>query len=340
MKKLLLVLLCISWETFAQESPYFVKTYQSSDIKNLEVKSSGGAITVIGSANSETRVEIYVKPNNGISNLSKEELEERLADYYLGVKKEGSTVRCTIKRKNDNSWVDWKKSLSISLKIYTPREISTDLHTSGGAIKLTNLSGDLNFNTSGGGLTLEDLSGKIKGKTSGGAISITNSSQSIDLTTSGGGIDAENCKGTIALRTSGGGLKLKQLEGNTEAFTSGGAIRAEDIKGELVVSTSGGGIRLSNIDASVKASTSGGGIDAQINSLKDFLILNTSAGSIHASLPLNKGIDLSLNAQRVQIPNNTGIRGTVEKNFVKGSINGGGIEVRMSTNAGGIYINE
>ncbi len=340
MNKLLLVFLLISCELFAQESPYFVKTYQSSDIKNIEVRSSGGGITVIGNSTGETRVEIYVKPNNGLTTLSKEELEERLADYYLSVKKEGNSVKCIIKRKNDTSWMDWKKSLNISLKIYTPKEISTDLQTSGGAIRLSNLSGDLNFNTSGGGLTLEDLSGKIKGKTSGGAISIKNGSPLIDLTTSGGAIEAENCQGNIALRTSGGGLKLTNLDGNTEAYTSGGAIRAEKIKGELIASTSGGGIKLSNIEASVKASTSGGGIEAEIIALGKFLILNTSAGSIHATLPLNKGIDLNLNAQRVQIPSNTGIRGTVEKNYVKGSINGGGIEVRMSTNAGGIYINE
>lgn len=345
MKKLLsffILGLSISTVSLAQdkETPYLVKTYKSSEIKNLNVRTSGGGISVMGGAGDETRVEVYVKVNNGGSKLSKDEIENRLKEYELSVKKEGETILCIAKRKSESSWNNWKNGLSISFKIYTPEKISTDLVTSGGGISLKNLNGNLGFSTSGGGLKLQNLGGIIKGRTSGGGISISGCRDNIDVATSGGGIDAENCNGDIKLTTSGGGLTLKKLNGTIKATTSGGGIRAEEISGDFVTSTSGGSIKLDNITASVKASTSGGGIDADIKSLGKYLYLSTSAGSIHVSMPMDKGMDLDLDGQRVKVPNLSKFKGTVEKDRVKGSLNGGGIAVRMDANSGGIYINE
>lgn len=345
MKKLLSLFilgLSISSVSWAQdkETPYFVKTYKSSEIKNLNVRTSGGGISVTGGDGDETRVEVYLKVNNGGSKLSKDEIENRLKEYELSVKKEGETILCIAKRKSESNWNNWKNGLSISFKIYTPEKISTDLVTSGGGISLKNLNGNLSFSTSGGGLKLQNLGGIIKGRTSGGGINISGCRDNIDVATSGGGIDAENCNGDIKLTTSGGGLTLKKLNGSIKATTSGGGIRAEEISGDFVTSTSGGSIQLEDITASVKASTSGGGIDADIKSLGKYLSLSTSAGSIHVRMPMDKGMDLDLDGQRVKVPNLSKFNGTVEKDRVKGLLNGGGIAVRMNANSGGVYINE
>lgn len=345
MKKLLaffILGLSISTVSLAQdkETPYFVKTYKSSEVKNVNVRTSGGGISVTGGAGDEARVEVYVRGNNGGSNLSKEEIEDRLKEYELSVKKEGETISCVAKRKNESSWNNWKNGLSISFKIFTPEKISTDLVTSGGGISLKNLTGNLGFTTSGGGLKLQNLGGNVKGRTSGGGINISDSRDHIDVSTSGGGIDADNCKGDIRLSTSGGGLRLKKLDGTIRATTSGGGIRAEEISGDFNTSTSGGSIKLEDMTASIKASTSGGGIDADIKSLGKYLSLSTSAGSIHVRMPMDKGIDLDLDGQRVKVPTLAKFSGTVEKDRVKGSLNGGGIAVRMDANSGGVYINE
>ncbi|MDZ7934021.1 MAG: DUF4097 family beta strand repeat-containing protein [Emticicia sp.] len=341
MKKLLSLFilgLSISTVSLAQdkETPYLVKTYKSSEVKNLNVRTSGGGISVTGGAGNEARVEMYVKGNNG-SNLSKDEIENRLKEYELSVKKEGETISCVAKRKSEGNW---KNGLNISFKIFTPEKVSTDLITSGGGISLKNLTGNLSFTTSGGGLKLQNLGGNVKGRTSGGGINISGCRDNIDVATSGGGIDAENCKGNIRLSTSGGGLTLKKLNGTIKATTSGGGIRAEEISGDFVTSTSGGSIKLEDITASVKASTSGGGIDADIKSLGKYLSLSTSAGSIHVRMPMDKGMDLDLDGQRVKVPSLAKFSGTVEKNRVKGSLNGGGIAVKMDASSGGVYINE
>lgn len=344
MKKLFAVIilgLSISTVALAQEkeTPYFVKTYKSSEIKNLYVRTSGGGIGVIGSAGDEARVEVYIKGNNGMNKLSKEEIEDRLKDYELSVQKDGDKISCVAKRKSDIGW-NWKNGLNISFKIYTPEKISTDLVTSGGGISMKNLTGDLGFTTSGGGLKLQNLGGNVKGRTSGGGIDISGCRDNIDVSTSGGGIDADNCKGDIRLSTSGGGLRLKGLNGTIKATTSGGGVRAENIGGDFVTSTSGGSIKLEDITASVKASTSGGGIDADIKSLGKYLSLSTSAGSIHVRMPMDKGMNLDLDGNRVKIPEIKNFSGKIEKDRVRGSVHGGGIAVSMDANSGGIYINE
>ena len=344
MKKLLSVLIFSVFvvnASFAQdkETPYLVKTYKSSEMKMLNVRTSGGGISVTGGNSDEARIEIYVKSSNGNNNLSKTEIEDRLKEYELSVKKDGETIYCVAKRKNESGW-DWKNGLSISFKIYSPEKISTDLITSGGGISLKNLTGNLAFSTSGGGLKLQNLGGNVKGRTSGGGIDLTNSRDMIDLATSGGGIRAEDCKGDIKLNTSGGGFTLKNLDGIIHATTSGGGVKAENIKGEFITSTSGGSIRLEDMMASIKASTSGGGIDADIKAMGKYLSLSTSAGSIHVTMPMDKGMTLDLDGNRVKMPETKNFSGKIEKDRVKGSINGGGILVTMDANSGGIYINE
>ncbi len=341
---LLFTILFFASAVFAQgddEKPYMTKTFGASSFKTLNVRTSGGSINVAGQSG-EAKVEVYIRPNNwnGKAELSKEEIEERLKDYELTVALEGETLVCKSKRKNESDKWDWKKALSISFKITVPEKTATDLATSGGSIKLAKLSGMQNFATSGGSLHLDQLSGTVKGRTSGGSIQLTNCQDQLDLATSGGGIKAEGCRGDIKLVTSGGSIQLEGLNGNVRATTSGGSIRGGDIKGELVASTSGGSIRLTGVAAALKASTSAGGIDAEIVTLGKYLDLSTSAGGIHVQMPMNKGLDLDLRANRVNVGSLTNFDGTKEKDRVNGKLNGGGTLVTMRASSGSISVND
>ncbi len=341
---LFLSLLFIATLVFAQkdgETPYFTKTFNAGSVKALNVRTSGGSINVTGQSG-DAKVEIYVRSNNwnGSSQLSKEEITERLKDYELTVALDGETLVCKSKRKNESDKWDWKQGLSISFKITVPEKTTTDLATSGGSIKLAKLSGNQNFATSGGSLHLEQLSGNVKGRTSGGSIHLSNSREQLDLATSGGSIKAEGCNGDIKLVTSGGSIQLDGLSGNVRATTSGGSIKGGDIKGELTAVTSGGSIRLTGVAAALKASTSAGGINAEIVSLGKYLDLSTSAGGIHVQMPMNKGLDLDLRANRVNVGTLNNFNGIMEKDRVNGKLNGGGTLVTMRASAGSISLNE
>jgi hypothetical protein len=208
-----------------------VKTFNASDIKNLEVRTSGDAIHVERSNDSKAIVEVFIKGNNGKNDISKSEIEDKLKDYTLSVEKKGNTLMCFAKSNKDNNW---KNGLNITFKVHTLRNINTDLLTSGGSIKMANLHGNLDFKSSGGSLNLTNLSGEIHGRTSGGSITGHNMQDLVDLSTSGGSITVENTEGEIKLRTSGGGIKLADMRGNIDAHTSGGSMKANNIEGEII----------------------------------------------------------------------------------------------------------
>ena len=339
---LLFVLACRTVVAAAQDSenkiPYLTKSLAGNAINSVIVNTSAGGILVSGRSGEASRVEVYIKGNNG-RELSKEEIKKRLdEDYDLSVSVTGHEVRAIAKNKHNFS--NWKKSISISFKIYVPAQTSTDLQTSGGGIVLDNLKGNETFTTSGGGLVIDRLSGMIHGVTSGGGIQVTNSDNNIDLQTSGGGIIAKNCSGKIKLETSGGGLQLENLKGNINASTSGGGVLGNNITGELITSTSGGGIDLKQMDCSLNASTSAGSLRAQMKQVGKYLKLEASSGNIDLELPLKQGLDLDIRGDAIsQHPSKiSGFSGEWEKDHIKGRVNGGGVPVSADASSGNVSL--
>ena len=346
MKKINLLLaafvLFISISANAQnsdEKPYVTKNFTSASLTNLKVETSGGSITVAGDQANGVKVEMYVRPNNwnGKVNLSKEEIEDKLEDFDIFIGTEGSVLKATAIRKNRNGWD--KNSVSISFKVSTPRNMATNLRTSGGSIRISSLTGEQDFRTSGGSLKVSDLDGIINGQTSGGSIEVENCKKEITLGTSGGSIKASELNGKINLHTSGGSITLNGLDGTIVAQTSGGSIKGDGIKGDLDAGTSGGSVRLAGLSGSVKAHTSGGSMEVEITQVGKFVDLSTSAGSLRVNMPMDKGMDLNLRGNKVTVSLKN-FDGQVEKDRVLGKMNGGGIPVNLSANGGSVSINQ
>ncbi|SEP11794.1 DUF4097 family beta strand repeat-containing protein [Mucilaginibacter sp. OK283] len=334
MKKhlLLFFVACQSCVVFAQDSkiPYMTKPI-SGAVKDVFVNTSGGSITVSGAAGESPRVEVYIQGNNGIGNISKEEIQKRLENYDLSVTVSGGEVHATAKNKHNFS--NWRNSLSIGFKVFVPKNVNTSLNTSGGSIHLDNLDGTEKFETSGGSLHVDKLTGMIKGQTSGGSIHVSNSGSSIDLETSGGSIEASNCNGKIHLETSGGSLHLTDLKGTIDANTSGGSISANNIAGELKTGTSGGSINLNGLACALDASTSGGSFHAQFSSVGKYVKIDVSSGHIDISVPSKSALDLDMRADKVEANFTSNFSGTKEKERIEGKLNGGGSSFEVRGNS-------
>jgi hypothetical protein len=334
----IIFLLFISFSIIAQneEKPYMVKTFSANAIKNLKMNTSGGGLVVTGTNAPEARIEVYIQPNQNRDNIiSKEDLEERLKDYELSISQEGNMIVAFAKNKTNN----WgKKSLSINFKAFMPQNITTDLNTSGGSISVKGITGNAIGRTSGGSIAVEKCKNKVALKTSGGSISAIDCSGDIDLSTSGGSISAIDLDGTIDLTTSGGSISLDNLRGNTKAITSGGSIKATELRGESMVKTSGGSITLREIYGTLDAATSAGSMDVEIMELGKSLNLSVSSGGMNVKMPMNKGMDLDCSAQRVNMGTLTNFDGTVDKSYVKGKANGGGIPVKMRVSSGNLTV--
>ncbi len=159
-----------------------------------------------------------------------------------------------------------------------------------------------------------------------------------NVNTSGGSISLNNVKGNSELKTSGGSIALQQYQGALEAKTSGGSISLSDSEGKLNVQTSGGSISLQKVSGDIAAQTSGGSISADILKLGKFLTLETTGGSVTATIPGGKGLDLDLSGTNVKAELSN-FKGESDRNKIKGSINGGGIPVKLSTSGGSTRLN-
>jgi uncharacterized protein YdeI (BOF family) len=336
----LFIVACQSMVALAQDNdnktPYLIKSLAHDAISSVVVNTSAGGISVSGQNGQEPRVEVYIRGNNN-RELSKEEIKKRLdEDYDLSVTVNGHAV--TAIAKNKHNFSNWRNQISISFKIFVPEQVSTDLKTSGGGIRLDHLKGNETFTTSGGGLQIDRLSGMIHGRTSGGGIDVSNSSENIDLETSGGGITAKDCTGKIKLQTSGGGLRLENLKGDINAHTSGGGVEGSNIEGELITGTSGGGIDLKDMNCSLNANTSAGSLNAQMKHVGKYLRLSSSAGDVNIELPAKQGLDLNLHGDAVNQHQFSGFNGEWDKDHVKGTVNGGGAPVSVSASSGNINV--
>ncbi|MEM9936027.1 MAG: hypothetical protein AAF824_20540, partial [Bacteroidota bacterium] len=317
MKKIFLNSICILalflWVSVqahaVDDTPTIRKTFTMSGAGQLKVTTSGGKIEVNGTSGNQVEVNMYVKRNGKVLSANDDFMSELRDVVEINISKEGNTVIAYTKRKNSNGnwWKSVFKNVSFHFQVNVPTNMSTELKTSGGRLYLADVSGEHTLRTSGGGIKLVNVSGDT------------------DASTSGGGIKVEGQKGSVRVSTSGGGITIVESEGNIYGRTSGGGITLENNKGDLDVSTSGGPIRISGYAESVKASTSGGGISVDITGLTKKLSLSTSGGGIRARVPAGVGMDLDLHGGRVNVDEISNFKGSMKKNHVTGSINGGGI---------------
>ncbi|MCC5931140.1 MAG: DUF4097 family beta strand repeat protein [Cyclobacteriaceae bacterium] len=246
----------------------------------------------------ENEVMVEMYVRSGGDYLSGNAAEKVLERFDINISAQGGNVEAVAKRK-PGSW-GWN-SPSISFVVYTPYDYACILQTSGGSISISGVRGAQKVKTSGGRIHIEEVVGDMQAQTSGGSIDIKNYQGKINASTSGGSIKVENGDGTFNLKTSGGQ------------------------------------IRLDGVNGAIDAQTSGGSINARVELLESYLTLRTSGGSISASVPQDMGMDIDLKGNNVKCKLNN-FQGVTERSRIQGSVNGGGIPVKMSTSGGSVNL--
>ncbi|SMO36722.1 DUF4097 family beta strand repeat-containing protein [Fodinibius sediminis] len=228
------------------DEPYRTETFNATGSDLLDIKTSGGHITVEGSNSNAVRIEMYVQKNG--RDLSPDDTD--LANWDIDISQSGNTITAHARRKK-SGWNIFGSDnrISISFVIHAPREIETDLATSGGHLEGHGLAGTHTMKTSGGHITLSDIEGRVKARTSGGHISVNSLDGDLDAQTSGGHIHLEDIRGTsVQASTSGGNIEADFLALGSviDLKTSGGNVNLQlpersafdlDLKGNLVNAT-------------------------------------------------------------------------------------------------------
>jgi hypothetical protein len=278
-----------------------------------------GTINVATGADDKVAIEAYRK----IDFRDEAKEKEYFASAPVAISQEGNVVTVRARRgKSDGFWCVGHSEMDGRYTIRVPKKFESDLHTEGGEISAGDITGNLTAKTSGGKLVFKHLEGTLTANTSGGSIDLEDCRGPIKITTSGGDITVADGTGTLDAKTSGGRIDVRNFSGDTEVRTSGGNLSLERITGKIIGKTSGGSIRASIPDAvvdDVKLQTSAGNIDVSLSATATVDIdASTSVGEIFSRLPLETR--------------------DVDKEHLRGKLNGGGKSVKLETSAGNITI--
>lgn len=298
-------------------TPTFSQTFEVDGLNSLQLRTFAGDIELIGHDEQTLKIEAFVWDRSVFSLFLVKELVENQTGQISISKLENTLIIAS--KVSAWSFLAFRK---VSFRIYLPASISTDASTLGGDVKLKYIVGNHSISTWGGNLLIENSKGILTGKTKGGNVHLMAN------------------EGEINGSTSGGNIYINQHKGQIKASTWGGNIEASAIFGDFESSTWGGNIRLYDINGNIGASTKGGNISAQIPTLNQYAWFDTLGGNIKIALPLENPMDIEVSANRIFHPQFQNFQGIINRQTIKGKLNGGGTHVTIKTGSGRIEIED
>jgi hypothetical protein len=144
----------------------------------------------------------------------------------------------------------------VDYTIRVPQATAINVHSAGGAISISSITGRLSLSSSGGGVHVTGGSGDMRLRSSGGSISaIGITSSTVDADSSGGGIHLtfQQSPTNVKVSSSGGGVHV-ELPGTSDGYavdakSSGGSthndVRTDPASARVIrARSSGGGVRI------------------------------------------------------------------------------------------------
>lgn len=128
---------------------------------------------------------------------------------------------------------------------------------------------------------------------------------------------------------------------NVKVGNTNGGIYLTGVTGDLRLDTTNGKIGVAGCAGSVEASTTNGGIDAELVSVAKGqpLRFETTNGRITVTLPRDLSADVQADTTNGAIQTDLPVATTrLDRNSLRGTINGGGTPLRLRTTNGGIEI--
>ena len=158
-----LFMVAFSWNGLAKDGePTITKTFDLNQPGQLNASSSGGGVTVQTHNQPQVIIQAFVRKNGSVLAPNDKSLDEVLDDFDIDFSKSGSTITAVVKRKGQMNF--WRNNVGISLTIIVPEEMSCDVSSSGGGLKISGVKGTHDFSSSGGGVKLENTGGTTKAR--------------------------------------------------------------------------------------------------------------------------------------------------------------------------------
>jgi hypothetical protein len=280
----------------------FEKTLAVGGAPNVSVATGSGYVHVFSGPDGQFHVigRVHVQP--GLFDWLGGDADSRVKQIVADppIKQFGNTITIGADRGESHLF----QNVSIDYEITTPR---------GTTLKASTGSGDLEIGGIEGTVTAEAGSGELK---------VDNLGANARLETGSGEIHANNVHGAATLQTGSGNLDLDLSgAGDVKAQTGSGSIRIHGVSGGLHAEAGSGNIDVAGDPTGEWRLESGSGnVAAHVGSATKFnLNAETGSGSVHVDQPL-----LS--------------QGTLDRQHIVGTVNGGGPTIRVTTGSGNIEI--
>lgn len=237
---------------------------------------------------------------------SEEKAKENLALVKIEVVKEGNALRVETKYP-DNKVFRGRMNVHVNYVISIPDRA---------ALRIKNVSGDIEALSVGGALYVDEVSGGVK---------ITNASGTVDCQTVSGGIILTGGAGEVSLKAVSGRITASGIKGSIEAETVSGGISLKDVREAR----------------SVRAKTISGGIDCETDIVAGGRYgFDALSGGITLTLPASAMFELEAESFSGSIRTDFPITvsGKVSPRELRGMVGSGGAVLRVKSFSGTVEI--
>jgi hypothetical protein len=205
----------------------------------------------------------------------------------------------------------------LRVRVWVPREFSLDVRTSGGPIRIEEVTGEIRARTRDAPIELRSAEGSARLRTTDGAILVSEMRGPVELRTGDGPIEVSWVAGAVDARTGSGTVEVRHVDGGVTVATDDGAIEVREVSGRVEARTERGSIL-----ASFLAAPSG--------------VLETRWGSIDVFVPNGAGavLDADSPGGEVEIASGLGFDGEHAGARARGRLGAGGAPLRLYTARG------
>jgi DUF4097 and DUF4098 domain-containing protein YvlB len=245
-----------------------------------------------------------------------------------------------------------------NLEIFLPKNVSVDLSTRHGDLKVVSRQGNVRLSTSHGDVDAEDVSGSatislrhgdLRAQNIGGTIDVDGSVSDLDITNAGGlvritaevmgDIKTAGLKKGFQFHSSRTDLQIEQLKG--ELNMDGGDLRVGECDG-FQITTRGKDIHLDDVTGDVRVENTAGNVDVHVTQTPVGNIrVDNRSGDIELVLPSSSNFVLTATSHRGQVESDfSNIQVSPERGLTvaSGTVGKGGPKIDVTSQSGQIQI--
>jgi DUF4097 and DUF4098 domain-containing protein YvlB len=296
----------------------FEKTISIASDGKVYLKNISGDIRVETWDKAEVKIDAWKR-----SRASSMEKAKANADKVkIEISEEGNVLRIETKYPKTTM-----KNLNVSIdyNLMIPSMAAADVHSVSGDIWAANIGGSTRVETVSGEVTCEDIAGTFEGKSVSGDVKITGAKKGVECHSVSGDVEAYDVIGDAELHTVSGDATASQVQGSIDAESVSGDLELTDVSEARVVK--------------VKALSGGVTYVGTINPDGRYS-MKSHSGNIRLTIPGNSAFDLEAKTFSGDIDSDfeITISGKMSKKKIRGSVNGGGADVDLSTFSGDVIL--